>query len=72
MFNLIFADLEQNYTPIRRNFFNNKLRRRKQFEQYAAENEFDPLIPASWYAQSRRNIVAYKVPNFPFISSIIF
>lgn len=26
--------------------------RRKFFEKYAADNEFDPLVPHNWYAQS--------------------
>eukprot|EP00026_Physarum_polycephalum_P001627 Phypoly_transcript_01629.p1 GENE.Phypoly_transcript_01629~~Phypoly_transcript_01629.p1 ORF type:complete len:1030 (-),score=139.53 Phypoly_transcript_01629:75-3164(-) len=34
--------------------------RRAFFEKYAAENGFDPLSPASWYAQQRENIMSSK------------
>lgn len=55
------AGAEQTCTPIRRNFFNNKFRRKQLFEQYAAENGFDPFIPANWYNQSRRKVMAHQV-----------
>jgi hypothetical protein len=35
--------------------------RKKFFEDYAAANEFDPLVPENWYSQSRQNILASKV-----------
>ena len=64
LFSLIlwsFSDSALNYIPIRRNFFGSKFRRRMYFEMYAEENKFDPLIPANWYIQSRKQIVSYKV-----------
>ena len=35
--------------------------RRRFFEDYAAANKFDPLIPNNWYKQTRKNILLYKV-----------
>jgi hypothetical protein len=35
--------------------------RRKFFENFAAANRFDPLIPRNWYIQSRAKIKEYKV-----------
>lgn len=35
--------------------------RRKFFEDYASENQFDPLVPENWYYQSIDNIISKKV-----------
>lgn len=37
--------------------------RRKFFEIYAKENEFDPLIAQNWYLQPKRKILANKVES---------
>lgn len=33
------------------------------FENFAKENNFDPLVPTNWYAVSRDRILAAKVSN---------
>ena len=33
------------------------------FEKYAKVNEFDPLLPNNWYAQSRKKVLSNKVLN---------
>jgi hypothetical protein len=35
--------------------------RRKFFETYAKENNFDPLLPENWYAQSKQQLTSTKV-----------
>jgi hypothetical protein len=34
---------------------------RKLFENYARDNEFNPLIPDNWYSQPKEKILNYKV-----------
>jgi hypothetical protein len=46
---------------VRRDYYSNYLRRRKTFESYAKENGFDPLVPGSWYTQSRKKIATFRV-----------
>lgn len=36
-------------------------RRRQFFEDFAGDNNFDPLDPNNWYSQLRSNIMANKV-----------
>lgn len=38
-----------------------KNNRRKFFEDYARDNDFDPLVASNWYSQTRNHIMAYKV-----------
>eukprot|EP00026_Physarum_polycephalum_P003664 Phypoly_transcript_03677.p1 GENE.Phypoly_transcript_03677~~Phypoly_transcript_03677.p1 ORF type:complete len:748 (+),score=79.94 Phypoly_transcript_03677:247-2244(+) len=35
-------------------------KRRKFFEQYAAEHGFDPLVPENWYSQTRGSVIAHQ------------
>lgn len=35
--------------------------RREFFENYAAENGIDPLLPDHWFSQPREKILAFKV-----------
>ena len=35
--------------------------RRNFFEKYAKNNDFNPLLPANWYSQSKAQIMAIQV-----------
>lgn len=42
--------------------------RRKFFESYANEYNFDPLVVDNWYSQPLSKLMSYKVPSFFIVS----
>ena len=60
LFHLIFL-YYHSYSPHLAELWNDPIRRRKYFENYARANDFDPLVPDNWYSQSKDKIVGMKV-----------
>ena len=46
-----------------------RVNRKKFFESYARANNFDPLNPNQWYAQSPEKLLALKVPLSSYLLS---
>ena len=49
------------------------MERRRFFENYAKENQFDPLVPTNWYTQPIHRILEFKVCSiFSLFYSLLF
>eukprot|EP00026_Physarum_polycephalum_P001950 Phypoly_transcript_01954.p1 GENE.Phypoly_transcript_01954~~Phypoly_transcript_01954.p1 ORF type:complete len:900 (+),score=97.26 Phypoly_transcript_01954:131-2830(+) len=60
----LFPDVKLDPYKISSKFYWHELRhRRKYFENFAKEHNFDPLNPSNWYSLSKQNVKALKSNN---------